>query len=237
MTETYYVGAYWGPREDSLDQCADRALRWFSRLREIDAAFATWFELGSSRRQALSRPVEPDRQTITELLNRGRNRKDGGNRAVIPELGFRIDLWNGGDDEESVKLSAACGAYTLTAPNNCILRLPRSGSVADRFLRVSALWELVSATIACWEPDHAVVTSRRISDLLDLPVEGVEVGWLTYVSPKHPFVADPPSQAKVEPLGSGQLVVTTEERFTAERPEHLEIARGIARCLGVFPTT
>lgn len=234
MVEHFYLGAYWSAREETVGACADRAVRWLARLREIDPAFLRCYEGGNSREEALSRPVAPDRPTILRLLGGDRLRKDR-DRTTTPVTGFTFGLWNGGEEGESIGLMVSCGAYSKRFGNSCVIELPRGGEPANRILRVPALHELIAATVACWEPDHGVVTSHQCLNALNYPVGGIQVGWLVYLSAKYP-VADPPPPVRVEPLGAGRLIVATEERFTAERPEHLEIACGIAECLGVSPS-
>lgn len=183
MIEDFIVGAYWGAREESLESCAGRAVRWLGRLREIDPAFATWFRGGNSREQALSRPVQPDQAAVAKLLEKSRRRSGNPDPAAVPETGLTFGLWNSGGDGESVGFSISCGAYSKWVGNACFIELPRGGKPADRLLRVPVLRELVAAAVECWEPDQAVVVSHQLRQTLGLRAGGMKAGWITYLPP------------------------------------------------------
>ena len=62
--DSYYAGAYWGPRKETPKECARRAEAFLAALAKIDPAFSRWFELGRSRKEALKRPIEPSGEAL-----------------------------------------------------------------------------------------------------------------------------------------------------------------------------
>src|SRR5262245_42303313 len=115
----FFLGAYWSPRRESLDQCTDRLLGFLHDLKTCDDTLVHWYQLGSSRAQALKNRVDTsDRVYFLELLRR-RHRKRG-----FENLGYSVDLWNGGDDDKAVGLSVTCGLYFERLGNHANLNLP-----------------------------------------------------------------------------------------------------------------
>ena len=57
MALRFYVGAYWGPRQESLDDCADRASRFLSGLVSLHPIFQSWYLQGASRSDGLKQGV------------------------------------------------------------------------------------------------------------------------------------------------------------------------------------
>ena len=113
MIESYYIGAYWGIREESVEQCAHRLAGFMQCLAECDSCFAKWFKKGGSRKEALSLEVNSDIATLQTLLLSGQHRTDVGQK-IMENLGFLIGLWNGANnDAESAGLIISCGSYAL----------------------------------------------------------------------------------------------------------------------------
>ena len=40
----YFVGIYWGEREEPVEDCADRLARFMSALADADESLAQWFK-------------------------------------------------------------------------------------------------------------------------------------------------------------------------------------------------
>src|SRR5947209_17211529 len=111
MIVSYYIGAYWGIRKETLEECTHRLAGFLMCLAECDPCFAHWFKKGASRKEALTHEINPNIATLQTLLLAGRNRTDIGHK-VIEELGFRVGLWNGArNDAETTSLSIHCGSY------------------------------------------------------------------------------------------------------------------------------
>lgn len=234
MLESYYLGAYWGVRKETVEECAQRMAGFLACLAECDPCFARWFKTGWSRKEALTHEIKPDIATLQALLLAGRSRTDVGHK-IIEQLGFLVGLWNGASDNaESAGLTIDCGSYApRPGVNSCVIDLPYGGPVAERLLRVSVLRAVMECVVSAWDPDWAAVMSRSYQKLVPFPpANAPRMGWLAYLSRRRGVVPPLPLPARVVPLGThGSLVLLTDERFTASNPAHVEVAKQVRSML------
>ncbi|QDV91613.1 hypothetical protein RAS2_27170 [Phycisphaerae bacterium RAS2] len=161
------LGAFWRPRRESIEQCADRMQAFMEELVQCDEVFASWYQKGWSRKDALRRKVDVhDRGALLTLLNKGRNRRDYGGE-VIEDLGFSVGLWNGGPEERTAGLMIRCGLYSKVfglGANSVVLGFPEElGALAD----ASKTSRVLAITARCWEPDWAGVFSVKAMQTSD----------------------------------------------------------------------
>lgn len=236
MWENYYVGAYWGNRQESPGDCARRTRLLLQELSRCDSAFGQWFEKGRSRTDALQRPVNPDEEVLRELFERSRSRRSvsGG---TVSDLGFRVGLWNGAPEDESTALSLSCGGYASTSktwvPNSCVIDLPQGGTSSVRLLRLPVMLSVVAAVVTVLEPEWGVVTSDAAREGTPKPGPGIPlIGWITYLGATLGDLPLLPAQARVVPIGaSGSAVVITDQVFTARNPQHMKAAADVRAVL------
>jgi hypothetical protein len=243
--ERFHLGAYWGDRRESVEKCAERSADFLAGLGACDQCFAGWFRLGESREQARAHEVPANVDILRAELAAGRNRRDT-DGAVIEDLGFSLWLWNGADnDEEAAGLHIACGGYSGAVPNVCSVDLPRGGDAAERVLRGETLTCVIEAAVSSWEPDWArVISNRHLDWYLDHTEDDAVkpvIGWLTYLSAGRGEVPPlPPPTRTVALAGHGTLIILTDERFSATRPDHLDQAARVREILDskglLFPT-
>ncbi len=217
MSETYYAGAYWGGRRESPEQCALRAETFLSQLSLVDPSLARWFKQGNTRGDALKHLIAPDRSTLEKMFRRGKDR-------VFEELGFRLNAWNGQEEDEASSFYVRCGGYSEHVHNLCLFHLPTRGPVAERVLTASVLTGLVRAMAMAWEPAWAIATSNPHRELMDEKFGKPEafVGWVTYLARSRGAVPPLPAPVHVEPVEDmGTLLVLTPERFSASNSEHV----------------
>ena len=218
--ETYYAGAYWGPRRESPEDCARRAEFFLAEMSNVDPAFSRWFEQGRSRKDALKRPIVPTRTVLEKLIRKGRDRQ-------FEDLGCAVWAWNGGADYEDSGLNFRCGAYSDVATNVCVCNLPTRGADSERVLSAPVLSGLVRGMAVAWEPDWAVAMSHTHRDVVKpaQPEPGPYVAWITYLARHRGAFPPLPAPVRVEPVeDKGTLIVLTPERFTADNPAHVELA-------------
>lgn len=176
-----YLGAYWGPRQESIDECANRLMACLERLHECNDAFANWFEKGKSRKSALHNPLDfQSREKVLSILAAGRHRRNL-DRSVIDDLGFHIGLWNGYSDFRSVAISVSCGLYCESPHlrNSVVLDLPEElGSVSGKDQCIKIL-NVVADT---WEPDWAGVISETSRNVRQINPELPFVDWMFYIN-------------------------------------------------------
>lgn len=234
MTEKYYLAAYWGGRKETLDACVGRTFQCLSKLADFDDSFSRWYRRDRSRKNAFRQPITLDFESLKILLAGGRNKRDF-DGSVISELGFRVGLWNGAIDSESMGLNLLCGSYSNSPHivNSFVINLPEEGDSAKRLLNTEFLRELIAVVVRSWEPEWAVVNSTEYRNLhgTNSPKKPT-VGWLFYLAsfpdnlPKLPTFAD-----RTAVGDRGQILTLTEERFTVTNSEHIALANQLQKVL------
>jgi len=230
--ETYYAGAYWGPRKESPEECAQRTVAFLQLMASSDPFLAQWYKPTRSRKKGHKfLLVPPDLPTLTEAFRRGVNREDGG--PAIESLGFNVGLDNGGSNRAHAFLRIFCGAYSEAVSNLCLLSTLKPGPDEDRVLSAPVLEGVVRRMVQAWEPDWAVATSSKHRDLLsEKDKAGPLVGWVTYLSRQRGVVPPLPAPVRIERVeDKGTLVILTPDRLTADNPEHLELARRVGELM------
>ncbi|MGZ3457734.1 MAG: immunity 52 family protein [Archangium sp.] len=225
--ESYYAGAYWGPRKETPEECARRAEVFLASVANVDPSFSQWFEQGRSRKDALKRPIEPSGEALKERVRRGRDRQ-------FEDLGYSVWAWNGGpDDYDSCSFNFNCGSYSEGQANRCVVNLPTRGPNAERVLSVPVLTGLVRSMALAWEPDSAIATSSMLREAVT-PIgrAGTFVGWVMYFPYSRGRVPPLPAPVRIEPVeNKGTLLVLTPERLTVGNPEHVELGQRVHELL------
>jgi hypothetical protein len=225
MLETYYAGVYWGVRPETAAECAEHALLFFEKLKQIDPSWQQWCRSGKRPRGAppLTANVN-DKQELEELFRRGRNRANI-RKEVDEELGFYITVWTP-EKKNYTMVHVDCGVYTPFSNNNCWVALPSEGSARERLLNVSVMTQLLTCMVMAWDPDWGIATSHDLHDLIPRRSrEEYAVGWLTYCSNRQGRVPPLPAPIRIDRVeDKGTLITLTDERFTASNPEHVALA-------------
>jgi hypothetical protein len=232
MQEKFYVGAYWGPREETALECARRAELFFHMLAKCDPTFTQWYRAGRSAPRDL--PGLAVRQEVEEweqLFLRGVNRTDA-TRKVIADLGFRESVWNA-KTRERTRIELHCGEYSPSGPGNtCLFHPPHEGPARERILNAPLLAGVLTSIATAWDPDFAMATSSTMLDLIQKRKREVRVGWLTYLSRRLGTVPPLPVPVRIEPVGSlGWLLVLSPDPMTASNPEHVAFTARIRELL------
>lgn len=233
LIESYYIGVYWGNREEDVRTCAVRASAMFHHLAGCDPIFQRWFTLGRSQKEALKHEVQTDPVTLQGLLVKGRNRTDFGHQ-VIPELGYSFYAWNGcKDDVDAVNINFTCGCYAQRIVNHCLIRLPSGENSKARIIQIPVLVDVLKGMVTNWEADWGVVTSSQHTQKASRKDHTAPfVGWVTYLSQERgviPSLPEPTYLREIEDHGT--VIILTEERFTINNPVHLEIAQDVTAIL------
>ncbi|RYZ42561.1 MAG: hypothetical protein EOO71_07200 [Myxococcaceae bacterium] len=230
--DTFFAGAYWGPRKESPEECARRTASFLNLLAECDPFLSHWYKPAKSRRDARKHPlIPPDIVTLTDLFRRGANRERGG--PAIESLGFGFWFDNGGTGRDCADLRIYCGGYSEVAPNSCFLSLPSQGANAERLFTAPVLARVVRSMAVAWEPDWVAAMSRTHRDVDDEDGKADKwLGWVTYLSRQQGTVPPLPAPVRIEPVEDrGTLIILTPERFTVANPEHIALARRVRELL------
>ena len=218
--ESYYVGAYWGPRKETALECARRAELFFHMLARCDPSFIQWYRAGRGfPRELPGYPVRSEMEEWEKLLLRGRNRTDVG-KEVIEDLGFSEMVWNA--KKEPTYVSMSCGGYTPWVPNNCLLKPTRESPIRERLLCNPVMTGVLTAMATAWDPDFAMASSSEMVSPMEKGQFAVRIGWLTYLSRRLGTLPPLPGPVRIEPLGAlGWLLTLSPEPMTASNPDHV----------------
>lgn len=157
--DTYLAAAYWGPRRETVEDCARRASVFLALLSQASDYFTGWRPLGRVRPVAAkAEPIGQSQDALIELFLKGRNRRDI-DGDVIDELGFRISVWNGRSDEEAASLVMNCGLYSPVSglSNAIVLKLP---PCFETTISESQVRQVTTTLAEAWDPDWAFFSSR-----------------------------------------------------------------------------
>lgn len=222
MSEPFTLLARWGPRQEDREHCAARVASFLRAIRDCDDVFRRWLTLGSPAQDVDLAPA-----ALAPLLERNRRDTDG---AVIDELGFALNVWNGREDDDGANVDILCGCYSAAVANYCVVELPFDGEVERRVLRVDTLTCLIRAAVASFEPEWASVVPVDRDD--EEGGAAPPVGWLTYVRVGESQLPPLPEDVRADSLGAdGTLLVLAEDLASASRPDQLERARSIRDAL------
>ncbi len=204
--DSFSMNAYWGSLRESVEECSDRLESFLLSVAEIDPLLASWFEPGDSRKSALESKVEPRPEYLLDLLVAGRDRDDL-TGAVIQDLGFNFDVWNG--QETEIALSIHCGSWCpQVSPNSVILSLPDvdDPSMLSLYGPGSAL-ALVRAAIIAWSPSRVAWFGRKLKKAQGAKIGEVVVGWATYLSAERlARVERLPDDVQTEAIADGIII-------------------------------
>ncbi|NPC69991.1 hypothetical protein HPP05_09575 [Corallococcus exiguus] len=231
--DSYSAGAYWGPRKESPEECARRAVTFLDSLAACAPLLAHWNKIPKPRGKGRKTPLTPPSlPALTEAFRRGVNREPGG--PPIEDLGFRVGAYNDGTGQDFASVNMKCGSYAeFRIANSCVLSLPAKGANAERIFTASVLIEVVRSMALAWEPDWAVAMSRTHRELDDADGKSdMWLGWVTYLARQRGTVPPLPAPVRIEPVkDKGTLIILTPERFTASNPEHVALARRVRELL------
>jgi hypothetical protein len=161
-----FCGAYWSQRSESREQAAARVAALLKALEGQHGAFATW-SLKKARKDDPARVLVVAHAEIAKHFET--NRKDVGGD-VMPDLGFRLALWN----EAGASLSVTIGARNERVRNAVALSYGGTEEISP------AVWRgVLRALVDSMAPEHAgVATEKSLSQ--NPQAFAWQVGWATY---------------------------------------------------------
>lgn len=227
MSGDIYLGAYWGPRQESADQCAVRLTKCLKEVASVSHIFASWYETGWSRKEALEKRINPvARDQLSELLRAGRNRRDS-DKSIIEDLGFTLSLWNGKEDAQEVSFRCHCGCYSNVQGlgNSVVLDFPEVlGDLAEKERALKALMAVVRA----WEPDWAGIISHESVDARPFTPGSPFVDWMIYLNQTNIDASELPSSASVVSVdGKGTIVITQDAPVDPSDQSHVQNVQAV----------
>ena len=150
------IYAYWGPRKRVAEALIPQLQAHFHALAAADERLASWALLGRSLKKAMtSEPIDTSASgNLLQMLKKGQNKTDMAPRQPIPELGYRISLWNQRRGDVEASTSAQGGAYSeylsQDSQNNASLEL--NYMVGAKPLGAQVLLALFERLVEIWNP-------------------------------------------------------------------------------------
>ena len=238
--ESYEMNLWWGSRQESVEACAPRLVRFLNDLAATDATFSDWRK-GGWGGKGIYRPYCALPLTIEEanrLLDKGREYYDTSPRELWPEMGFGTGAWNGRDDDYYAGFKVHAGLYDTDNPhcNAVSVDISKRRRLDETPWSAEAVRALLAFAIDVWKPREASVDCRRyVSFLPEIEDKSYAmgsklltpwVGWLTYLPADLAASVTIPPNVGIERLEDGGLIATLcEEPFTIDNPVHMARAR------------
>ncbi|HYM32226.1 MAG TPA: Imm52 family immunity protein [Candidatus Cybelea sp.] len=235
---THTLVAYWGPREETARECANRLAHMIDDLAALHPAFARWMNKAYTLEEAYSPfcKMPPVLDELTVKFEQNRHTYDDP-RDPIRELGFSLAAWNGLNRPQGVSLSVQAAAFVVTRPypNHASMQFAPRGSGNEDLIAAANMESAMRIMVAAWQPVWMGLSSaaygRHLTDYKG-PTKHPWAGWMTYLSESLAKKVTPPPSAIVErtPDG-GMLLIATREPFDDEDPAHLAAADAIQAAL------
>lgn len=212
------IGGYWGPRPESVEDCAARVLDFMSQIALLGPPFST-LKWSRERPRELKVPFAPDRGEISRRLMAGRNRRDM-DRGVIEDLGFVVSLDEGLNSYLQARVWFHCGAWTTSNPNSVVVDPP----VVGNDLPISWPADVIRAIVDSFDPDWARVDfASRMEASLTHVAGRPSVGWMLYLKgiDRLPSLPDP---AQMELCGNGVLITAVDGTYDPANRYHQTVS-------------
>jgi hypothetical protein len=232
----YRLYAKWSERQETPRECAGRLTHMLEDLASIHPAFEHWYS-GAKQKGKASIPtthLETDLGGSTGMFDKGRRSKDDG--MPWPELGYQVGAWNGIDGPKGVTFSARPGHYSdcRNFPNSVELEFRPWQRDNEDLVNARVLKSVFAAVIAAWEPAcGSLGTWEYLGRAFPAPQVWPDFtsGWMTYLSAPYARRITPPAAASVAPIGTGILMLATNDPFTADNPAHVAVANAVQACM------
>jgi len=218
------LGAYWGPRRETLNKCGTRVERWLAATYTAAAETLNWCEaINGGRRKAYA--VIENQVQIRELLFRSRHFADFSGR-LMADLGFSPSLLLRDHGKVVATCNIHCGCWSKWVKNVVVIDgLEKVIPTID----LSSHRQLVTSTAEIWQPEWAGVFSRAaIARRTDPNLPFVD--WMVYVSRK--LMPEPPKlklPAIVEPCAEGTLIIVQKEPPDPENAAQQRHVKNVAK--------
>jgi hypothetical protein len=214
--DEWLLNAAWGPRAETLEQCAKRLDCFLRAIAAVDSSLARWQRSGDRS----GTPITPD--ALVDLLASGTHRTDDPSHRPIPDLGWTIGLFNGLRNNAS-EMTITCGSTFSQVGNSIHWTLPLGG-LRDGLFPLDATMTLVEAVVTSWEPDWTTAVSFNHLTAQGRAWYQHTFGWIVYLSAKlRPKLRPMPPPATVTEYLGGKLVVAAPraEEVTTELLEEV----------------
>ncbi len=221
--DSFYLGAYWSARRESVGDCATRIVQFLRFLEELHSECRLWWFYQDA--ESAPQQIQLTIPVLESLLES--HYDDFGN--CMEALGFCTLI----STTSGARFSINCGAYSDCSPsvNCCVLNFPNDLTTINDILTSESTIRLVKEVVYAMEPDWAVLNSHNLREYLDPLRVNRYVGVATYLSSrKFPALRDPfPPSKRIDIPYLGSIILLTEEPFSMSNPQHLAIAKTVTK--------
>ena len=227
--EDITIGAFWGARLCSVQECARTLVDVVERLTAtVGPPFRDLFYGRDSPREPRRGFDGEDLDAVAGSLAKSISHRDD-DQTHLPNLGYVISVDEGRNRMHQARIRLTCGLESPRLWNSVTLDLPESVEADAAGLEwvQAALRELIHAT----DPDWARIDSLTRLVAMDRREPSPTVGWTLYLKAGPVTIPPLPRDVEVSALGSGTLIKTTDDWFDGERDEHLRNAAEVERRL------
>lgn len=160
-----YTGIYWRPRQQSLEDCAEKVFLTFKLLRETDESFNLWYPTRRPKKKEIISCVDLSLEGIYNLLKSGRTHDDYGK--LLDDLGYTVYLKSDLNYEKAHVLSIACACLNENISNHVLLNL--SGSEDLLYLQeLTTIRAIYDGFTQIWSPDEGRIMDDNNVNLVDI---------------------------------------------------------------------
>jgi hypothetical protein len=222
-----FVNAAWGPRKESITQCAERLGRFLKALSKQDRLFAKWYRKIAAGRKKKQECDFGKKEDLVKIVEEYKHPGRG------PNLGYVVGLWNGEEEPRAAGLLITCGLYdTNPHISNCVvLDLP------DQFPGISNAQKMagILSTLAeQWDADDGGVTSITSLNKRDLSKEVPYVDWIFYGSKKFYVFDSLPKGVTLLPVkNKGAIVVLRSHAIDYGDREDFRLIQAVEKAIGI----
>lgn len=214
MSDSLLIRAFWGPRQESVNQIAERMVKFGTGLDTLIGRATSWKVPGG------------DEVTLSEL---------GGVQQVLqgamqksldaPHLGLLQSFRSNSPKVGKLSLTVVAGGYSNSdnVYNSVVLKCPETD--ASRSIALEALSALASA----WDPDWGEVTSYGLIDAMEninFPERSPGIGHMTYLSGGRTELL-PEVDANIANCENGSILTSVNDDGLLSVDDVLELAQSL----------
>jgi hypothetical protein len=225
--DLYTIQIYWhhpyGNEYGTPESCS-RLLEYINAIRGLHEASSEWYLQGNSLSEARNHPVRDVTTLLREVHPTNKSRASG------PRLGIILGLWNGRTDDYGISLRLIDGWSDDQARNGLFIQLPAMASNNSDLFNHVIFYRFIVSSIKVWSPYWASALPFGYEGEKSVFRDRRGVGWMTYV---NAIVEDSslgnvvPDRIERLPNGSGTMITTTGDMFSADNVEHVDKANQI----------
>lgn len=153
----FFVGAYWGSRPSDIGKDSVSIWNALEKIQGVDTRLAGWRRKGRSRSEAQNTPIVDSSDSIKKVMTQSL-----GQRLPEPDIGYRLDLWNGRSRNEEASLSITIGSIAdPPLGNSFVIRLPKIENHLN-LSNIDIFVNLAKIVIEIFDPDECTVTSHEM---------------------------------------------------------------------------